>query len=337
VKQFLIYSILLFTLSVPAFADDIFLLTQPLEFSEEPGAPGTQINVLSGATLMKRLSTENGLVKVQVFQENGREVNKIRYLSEKWFNLGTSPSHLSQFHIDPNVLVERLNAGPECEEDTAKACAVLDTENSDVALYTECFEAIQNKISFKSSDSAYTSLSKLYALSESEKRFMAMILTMYGEARGTTPPEEHMAAVMKVITNRTRIAKAEYPDATELDVVLHNSQFSMFNPRDPNWKAALKADAENMKIAIGVFVERNSYKYRTSDPQISADSIFHYMSTALFNSKKKIAWASDTIDVFVNEKLVTSKNAHVFFDDIAWNFTPKNRYKKYAKKKGIIK
>ena len=336
-KQYLIYLILLSTLCVSAFADDIFLLTQPLELSEEPGVPGIQMNVLPGATLMKRLSTENGLVKVQIFQENGKEVNKIRYLAEKWFALGTSPSHLSQFQIDPNVLVQRLNAGPECEEDTSKACAVLDTESGDVALYTECFEAIKNKLSFKSSDNAYTSLSKLYALSASEKKFMAMILTMYGEARGTIPPEEHMAAVMKVIVNRTRIAQAEYPEVNELDVVLHNSQFSMFNPGDPNWRAALKADAENMKTAISVFVERNSYKYRTDDPKISADSIYHYMSTALYNSKQKIAWATDTIDLYVNEKLVSPKDAHVFFDDIAWNFTPKNRYKKYAQKKGILK
>lgn len=337
-KKHFICLILLSLISFPAIGEDVFLLTHPLNFSEAPGRAGVQINVGSQPTLMRRLSSENGITKVQIFQENGREVNKIRYLGERWFEQGTS---LSQFQVDPNKIIADVN-DPDCEEDklveasTAKACEVLDTQNSDVNLYTHCFESIQKKLKIKKSDSAYVTISKLYTLPKNQQRFMAMLLTMYGEARGTNPPELHMASVMRIVDNRMRIAREKHPESTELDVVLQNSQFSMFNPRDPNWKAAITANSEKMMNALKTYATQSTYAFGTKKPGYKGENIFHYMTSSLYHSGN-IDWATKPIEVTVNNKVLKARNAHVFFDNIAWSFAPSNRYKEYAHKKGLIK
>lgn len=335
-KKTFISSILLSLISFSAFSEEVFLLTHPLNFSEAPGRAGIQIPVGTQPTLMRRLSSENGITRVQIFQENGRAVNKIRYLGERWFDQGTS---LSQFEVDPNKIIADVN-DPDCEEDseidtTERACEVLDTQNSDVNRYTHCYEAIQKKLRLGESDSAYVTISKLYTLPAKQQRFMAMLLTMYGEARGTNPPELHMASVMRIIENRLRIAKQRYPESTELDVVLQNSQFSMFNPKDPNWKAAITANSEKMRNALSTYATQSTYAFGTKKPGNRGDNIFHYMTSSLYRSGN-VPWAKNPIEVTVNNRVLHSRNAHVFFDNIAWSFSPSNRYKEYAHKEGLI-
>jgi hypothetical protein len=337
VKKYFISLILLSSVSFSALGEEVFLLTHPLNFSEVPGRAGVQISVGAQPTLMKRLSSENGVTRVQIFQENGKAVNKIRYLSEHWFEQGTS---LSNFEIDPNKIIADVN-DPDCDEEaindeTNRACAVLDTQSSDVNLYTHCYETIHRKLNIKGSDSAYVTISKLYTLPENQQRFMAMLLTMYGEARGTKPPELHMASIMRIIDNRLRIAKQRHLESTELDVVLQNSQFSMFNPRDPNWKAAITANSEKMMNALNTYATQSTYAFGTKRSGNNGDNVFHYMTSSLFNSGN-ISWATRPIEVTVNNTVLKSRNAHVFFDNIPWSFSPSNRYKEYAHKKGLVK
>lgn len=294
-------------------------------------------------TLIRKISEKNGITEVEIFQEDGKTVSKRMTISTKWLARGTKSNGMEEFRVDPNPIVENLN--PDCdpkEEEaittpvvpvvpSAEACKVLSSGEEDIEKHIECFASIQQRLDFANPGTSYQSLSKLYTLSKEEQKFMAYILTMYGEARGLDPVEQQMAAVAKVIDNRTKYAQEEYPEASELDVVLQNSQFSMFNPRDVNWKKAISADPAEMRDAIRVFATK------TIEQCTAPDNVFHYATTQLCQSRGRPRWASPSRKITMDfTDLDGLLRGHTFFADVAWNFNPSNRYKEYAQDNGMI-
>lgn len=335
-----------------ALAQEVFLLTKSLDFSNSPGLKGARaMAVGKQPTLMKKLSEKNGVIKVQIFQQNGKSVNKTMYVSAKWFKRGTD-SKAEKFHTDPNEIVEKSTKAPEleCEEEervvrpqpfhhgglTGGACSVLDSNSEDVELYLKCFQYIQNRLEFNSK-SAYKTLSKLYTLSPSEQKFMAMVLTMYGEARGARPTDAQMSAVMKVIENRTTKARESNPESNELDVVLQDSQFSMYNPKDRNWRAALTATPEEIREAVKVFAT-NGAGQCVSKPSSQTDDVYHYATSQLCNSRNRPDWIrqGQRVQMKFDGAPITSSGAHYFYADVPWTFKPYNRYRQYAEQVGDI-
>lgn len=323
------------------FADEVFLLTKSLDFIPEGSKRQITIRPKDQPTLIRKLSEKNGITEVEIFQENGKSVSKRMTISTKWLSRGTQSNGLTEFTVDPNPIVANLN--PDCDKKeeasepvvpvvpSAEACKVLSSGEQDVEKHIECFASIQQRLDLNNPSSSYKTLSKLYTLSPEEQKFMAYILTMYGEARGLDPVEQQMAAIAKVIDNRTKYAQSEFPNASELDVVLQNSQFSMYNPRDPNWKTAISADPAEMRDAIRVFATK------AMDSCTTADNVYHYATTDLCRSRARPRWATPSRKVTMDfTDLSGLLRGHTFFADVAWNFAPSNRYKDYAEENGLL-
>lgn len=335
-------------------ASEVFLLTKPLNFSSAPTLQNpVEVKVGENPTLIRHLSTSKGVSKVQIIQANGRSVNKVMYVSSKWFSAGTTPSPVSSFEVDPNVVLTKIN--PQCkpvEEEAPEApqaspvqtkglspsCQVLGTENPDPEAYVNCLGEIKAKLKYKDSDSASVTISKLYGLHPLEQKFMAYILTMHGEASGMRPPVPHMAGVMKTIENRLVYARKKYPDANELDVVLQNLQFSMYNKNDPNWRRAIKATPQMMMAALTTYAKRNIMSIETSTRGPEVNKIYHYATTDLCNSRSAPPWKDSRkhVKLVVDGSSVAIPKGHMFFRDIPWTFSPNNNYRAYAKQEGII-
>lgn len=335
--KYALFFLSLFTASIATADDEVFLLTKSLDFASENGSKKVlTLRPKNQPTLIRKISESNGVMKVEVFQENGKPVSKKLSISTKWLARGTTSQGLDKFIVDPNPIVQNIN--PDCEEEktpvvpATESCKVLSSGDQDIEKHMECFASIQERLEFNNPTTSYKSLSKLYTLSPEEQKFMACILTMYGEARGLDPVEQQMAAVMKVVENRTKYAQNEYSDANELDVVLQNSQFSMFNPRDPNWKKAITADPAEMRDAIRVFASK------TTNMCTAPDNVYHYATTQLCRSSNRPNWAKSSrkIDMEFSD-LDSILSGHTFFYDIAWSFNPSNRYKEYASQNGLIK
>lgn len=251
--------------------------------------------------------------------------------------------------VDPNELVKESTLPPfhcDDEEDTkisqdtksTGACSILNAKNGgDINKFIACFDSIKEKLKITKASSPYETISKLYKLPPQEQTFMAMVLTMYGEARGTNPPGENMAAVMKVIENRTVFARKKSPQANELDVVLQTSQFSMYNPHDDNWSLAINSSGAQIASAIKVFANRNT----TYNTDRMPDNIYHYHVPGI----KKQVWMNvkNRVKVVLNGKVIADegddpkyKSEHYFYEDVSWSFNINNPYRKYAKKKGFV-
>lgn len=334
VKNILAFIFLFSSTLLVAQEEKVFLLTKSLTFSKSKNlASPFSMNPGNKPTLFRLVSSSKGISQVQLIQENGKEVNKILYVSSQWFAKGTSES-AAEFRVDPNPIVNAVNNANAlvCEApkdlDPLNPCSVLDSGHSDPALFMNCYESIRTKLKLNSKESAYSNLSKLYSLTPSEQKFMASIMTMYGEARGTRPPEENMAMVMKVIENRTKVAKSCATNVTELDVVLQSAQFSMYNPKDPNWKAAISASSKDLEDAMKVYALRNSV-YRCENVR---DNVCHYHVPGIdlqdwMERKKRVS-------VSVNGQKIDD---HQFYAGVAWAFNPNNPYKRYAVKQGYLK
>ena len=275
------------------------------------------------------------------------------YVSSKWLSAGTTPSPVASFEIDPNVVLTKIN--PQCkpvEKETAEAplasavqtkglspaCQVLGTENPNPEAYVNCLGEIKAKLKYKDSDTASVTISKLYGLHPLEQKFMAYILTMHGEASGMRPPVPHMAGVMKTIENRLAYARKKYPEANELDVVLQNLQFSMYNKNDPNWRRAIKASPQMMMAAITTYAKRNIMSIETSPRGPEVNKVYHYATTDLCNSRSAPPWKDSRkhVKLVVDGSAVAIPKGHMFFRDIPWTFSPNNNYRSYAKQEGII-
>ena len=342
---------------------DIFLLTQPLQLSSTEDLKSVQSFSVSGQpTLLKKLSEKNGVTKVQLIQVNGVASQQIVYVSSKWFSQGTRTKAIDPFQIDPNKLIKDLTKTPsknclpnivilgtqpiEENPDIKDPCHILLGEKNNYSekqkeeIHMACFDNIKKKLNISYKNSAYQAIAKLYSLPKEQQIFMAQILTMYGEASGAVPPAEQMAAVLQIVDNRTRLAKTKYREANQLDVVLQNSQFSMFNPSDFNWKRAMFASKFELKTAVHVLVNREKYSIKSTGKNKIAKNVYHYMATELCGGDNHPAWAVDCTGatvVSVNGVKLEASNGHVFFTSIPWSFNPSNRYKTYAKKHEGVK
>lgn len=335
--------ILSFFICFSIFAqDDILYLTKELEFITK----GNKTKKLSpggyGITLFKVVDRSEGIVEVELIQENGRPRKENLFISDYWLKKGTAEKLIT----DPNIILSNtqtfLSGRPYCLEkdfvfqppfysassDRSSACNILKTRDFNDKKrgshqLLACFEELRNKI--PSSGSVYERLGALYTLKPEEQNFMARILTAYGEARGANPTKEQLKGVMQVIDNRERYAKKKYPKANGLDVVLQNWHFSMYNPKDGNWKKALAADnKEVMAIAMEAYIETQTQKSDLSP------NIYHYMTTSLSRSSSRPSWATSSkkTKVVVDGKNLERNPGHVFYKNVAWSFNPNNRYKK---------
>lgn len=355
------YVILFYLLATsPLYSEDVFLLSKTLEFSKN--SQFTDLKMIhaqeKGITLFKVIEKVKNILKIEVIQKNGLPANEILYISEKWFNRGTKKTEDPSFinlKLDPNQALQNINSPlklpcPGFDETTSAIfnspptiCdkALLETPSSKEA-HLQCFEFLQNKIKNKMSEKnrskrAYQAISALYELKEHEQKFLAYLLTMYGEARGTKPVKEQMAGVMKVIQNRTEYAKEKgFLDANELDVVLQNNQFSMYNVQDNNWEVALNANFEEMSDAVDVYMEKDSFQIKINQKKQTkkTDSVYHYISKMLYLSEDRPLWSlpSNHVNLAVNGSVLNNSNGHVFFSNVPWTFEPTNKYKKYAEK-----
>jgi hypothetical protein len=167
---------------------------------------------------------------------------------------------------------------------------------------------------------------------------MALVLTGFGESRGVPPPDLQMSAVMKVIENRTEYGRKKYPHITELDVVLQNINFSMYNEGDPNWRDAIGASRISIKKAIQAYVDLPSRKFETNAGDDSADKVYHYAEVGLCSSGK-VNWVEPgkEVSLTIDGQKLPSAKGHLFYQRIPWTFVPTNKYKDYAKKNDLLK
>ena len=94
-------------------------------------------------------------------------------------------------------------------------------------------------------------------LNNYEQRFIAMIFTSFGEARGLKPVQANLTKVMKVLENRRVDANRRgLSKFNELDAALQPWQFSMYNENDVNWRKALDASPHSgaMQDSIKAFI-----------------------------------------------------------------------------------
>lgn len=348
-----------------ARADDVYILTRPLEFSSSEFLVNAKLySVSNNPTLLKKVSEKNGIVEIKFIQINGVPNQKTVYVSSKWFSRGTQFESMIPFQVDPNKVVkdfEKTNSLKHCqalENKVPEKGKILDSVKTNIAqsnscdilketrgnysgdqkkeMYLTCFESIKERITKPNGKkNSYKILSKLYKLPKEQQVFMAQMLTMYGEASGAMPPAEQMAAVLQIIDNRTRYAKEKFPEANQLDVVLQNTQFSMYNPSDSNWRRALFASKEKLKLAIHVIVNRDQYKMKNGSKGNFVENVYHFVTAGLCVNKNLPYWAlacRKTKPVNVNDIVLSSKNGHVFLADVPWTFNPNNRYKTYSEK-----
>jgi hypothetical protein len=256
---------------------------------------------------------------------------------------------VTSFNVDPNVIIKEANTVCEDQEvpvasdvispssQLSPSCQVLETNNSNPEDYLNCLGETKALLKYKDSDSASKTLSKLYSLHPLQQKFMAYVLTLHGETSGVPNPVPHMAGVMKTIENRLAYAQKKYPQANELDVVLQNSQFSMYNSRDPNWRRVIKEKPEKMLAAITTYVKRKSFSIQLSPPSPKIDQIYHYATEAcMLKYPPKWKDSSKHVKLVVDGRPLEIANSHMFYRNIAWAFNPKNIYKSYAEQEGLI-
>lgn len=315
-----------------AMSDEVFLLTNSLDaYQDKISGKVVRIKPGSKPTLFRKIKESHGMVEVELIQKNGQSSNQKLFLSSYWFERGTSTNSLKPFEIDPHKVVDNINRGEAiCVQNNhnlpSEKCSILKTGRNDIDDHMACFEHLKTKLLKPGHHSAYQILSRLYTLAPEEQTFMANIMTMYGEARGLHPVEKQMAAVMKVIENRTKVAKADYPNhgINELDVVLQNSQFSMFNPKNGNWRKALRADSEDMRHAIKVYAEKQSKDCKLGN------NVCHYVAERLCHSPHAPRWTKSRSEVEIG------LSGHAFYSNVGWDFNPNNRYKQFARNQDLI-
>ena len=112
-----------------------------------------------------------------------------------------------------------------------------------------------------------------------EKRFLAMAITAQGEAGilSHKGPQE-MMSIMKVVDNRLKVAQKQEndPRLNELDIVLQDMQFSMYNANKNDWRNAFKRKPGHKyyKRALRAFI---SYQTAKIQPYPKSEDItfFH--------------------------------------------------------------
>ncbi len=132
-----------------------------------------------------------------------------------------------------------------------------------------------------------------------------LFLTIYGEGRGE--PVEGQIAIGNVIHNRLRKAVA---GTTYKDVCLADKQFSCWNQDDPNFpllieigeRLILGENITDIVLRQCICVSRG---IRDEEILDNTHGALNYMTTQLFHSPKRPAWA-------INAKVVRPIGNHSF-------------------------
>ena len=169
------------------------------------------------------------------------------------------------------------------------------------ALFDQCLASLLKVISSEELDSdnrnaiarrhIFANMRNEKKINPVEQRFLAMVLTSFGETRGQLDryrgrdkkaQEERMRyqRIMRVIDNRTRHYARKAPTVTPMDTVLVPKQFSIYNPGGPNLPKMLhygdnSPRRRSMKNAVLAYIryENNGRKV----PEIPDDT-YHFVA-----------------------------------------------------------
>ena len=196
-----------------------------------------------------------------------------------------------------------------------------------------CFQYLRSVITNgKNKDSLNRDqvLSKLYQLEPHEQELMGMVLTSYGEVRGSDINESFL--VMQTLLNRAKTAqKRGCKLANALDTATQNLQFSVWNRKDPNWKKAVSLEEEEYDEEKKMRALLNVYKrFKNNDFKIAPQDKATFEKITHFRTKKipKVPeWgganrAIKTIRLNGKDAGSTGnmKVLHYFFKDTPWSF-----------------
>lgn len=310
--------------------DSIRYLTKPLEFVDNQNQSRT-LKVGRQLTLFKIKRTFNDVTEVELIQENGQPTKESLFINSYWLKKGTESSQplytdltpildQTQKNLSGNLLCPPVKTPKKNSCDVLKLKPVSNTEETKDSLL-RCFKGLQKKI--PKTGTATVRLGAIYKLKPHEREFMAKMLTAYGEAGGARPYKQQLKAVMNVIDNRVKYARKTFPKATSLDVVFQRYQFSMYNPKDPNWKRALAVkDLSSIKAVIQAYIEIKN------EPNDLNPKIYHYMATRLSRSPSRPDWATAKRKSrpVVDGRTLDGNPGHVFYKNVGWTFNPRNRY-----------
>lgn len=158
-------------------------------------------------------------------------------------------------------------------------------------------------------------------LNEREQHFLAMTLTALGESgiltRGPNPNLDEMTIVMKVIENRTREAnRRNRGGVNELDIVLQDRQFSMYNRGEHLWSSGLKRSTgdSQRRNAIASYIRHQNISYDNPD----IDRVYHYHANYVSPGWRV---TRNIVRPTVNGVGLRSQGTrHIFYRDIRWGF-----------------
>lgn len=197
-------------------------------------------------------------------------------------------------------------------------------------------------------------INRIALLPQKERDFSAMILITFGEARGGSgkTTEEilsnyqvraEMLAVLKVIENRLKIARARMPETVHelMDIICARKQFSCLNANDPNWikwvlgPAIINSDQSQINFSQEYEFTQSLMAYLdfscakpVFSPAIESPNTLHYCADSIAD---ETGWENDnpearkipTCEIWVelpppcpeaNEKVFVQ--SHVFFENV---------------------
>ena len=211
-------------------------------------------------------------------------------------------------------------------------------ENSDLENLSKCFynlkkdikKILKPNIEPDDINALYTNMYK--KLNPIEQKFFALTMTSQGEAGILTKEDqiEDMIAVMKVIDNRMNNANSRYKlnhKINELDIVLQNKQFSMYNKNDPQWTRMLTLSSHrHIPRAIRSYIKFTDPNTKFDPKDI--EKVMHYHASYVNPSWSK---DSEIIDIKINGVKPKGDNLrvggkrqlvqHYFYKDIRWSFS----------------
>ena len=271
-----------------------------------------------------RIVEDGGWGHIVQLQQNG-EVLPGRYITSKqWLE---------------KMLKAAADVPEEGIPDWQGGCLALEKEEleaKDLFSLRVCFRSLQNIILGHAFTIDRASIFRaLYRLRPEEQRFIALVFTVEAEVGGLvvedydprqSPPHlQEMLAIMKVIENRMRNANRYAqgdPQApyNELDIVLDNRQFSVYNADNPGWKKFLPSARMDLSNAIMAFI---IYPWSKFEPLSKINRVYHYHANYL---NPRVLWGNchpsdlhkrHRVEISVDGKRLKGSGG-IWGEDTAW-------------------
>jgi hypothetical protein len=336
-----------------AFHQSTFDPIEPMTFQPvDGGAPviatpdsGVRFNPIGPSP------SRNGSSQVQLFNPDGirrpgtfeapeQEVDRV--ITDRAARDAMSGTQ-AVYRMNAPVGAGRCPPRPGSEEmsglDWLPHCNVLSSPTfaaSDKPQLERCLDSIKSTILGGRSLNSITRgelFSNMYRLlNPREQEYAAMVFTAIGEAGVLAPPIEEMVMVMHSVKNRARNATERNPGRhiNELDIVLQDRQYSMYNAPD-NRRDDQGARLLNNHLKSHVFVPHNRQSSNAIDAFMryfetpfpdEYNDIYHY-HTVYVNPD----WSRGRrqTDIVLNGQRVgpvggNARRGHQFFRNIAWTF-----------------